>query len=446
MIVRARWTVLIAAIAGEAVTFALFLHRTDLPHHSLLLAVTSVALFIVAVSMLARVGLSARLMATLIIGVGAVFELIALTQQPLTSDDDYRYIWDGKVQLAGIDPYRYAPADPHLSALRDRLLFGAPGHCGHLIAGGCTAINRPTVHTVYPPVAEAAFTLVRLLSFGGHGGRLPFQVAGALGAMAVSVMLANLLRRRGRPMWLLALWAWSPVTISEFANNAHIDWLAVLLAVGALAYSARARPGRAGALLGAAIATKVYPVMLLPSLLRRRPATVIGAAAGVVVLGYLPHVLAVGTQVVGYLPGYLREEGYSSGSRLLLLGSVLPTPIDTIAGVIIGLGIAYWSYRHTDPTAPERTAVVVAGAALLIATPNYGWYAELLVALIVLSGAWEWMPVALAPTFTYLYRHDYLHTGIPSSVIYLIAALLTAALALLATPRTLDAARGIGNS
>jgi hypothetical protein len=428
--VRLRWTVLAAALVGEAITFAFYLHHLDVPHHSLLLATIAVPLFVIAVTQLASLDLAPRSGAVFILAVGALFELIALTQQPITSDDDYRYIWDGKVQLSGIDPYRYAPIDVHLSALRDRLLFGASGHCGHLFAGGCTAINRPSVHTVYPPVAQGAFVLVRLLSFGGHGDRLPFQLAAAVGALAVGIVLARLVWRRRRPIWLIALWAWSPVTISEFANNAHIDWLAVLLSVGALSLSVAGRSGRAGVLLGAAVATKIYPLVLLPAIARRRPFVLIGVAVAVVAGTYVPHVVAVGTQVIGYLPGYLHEEGYSNGSRLLLLGAVLPAPADTIAGLAIGLAVAFWVYRRTDPDAPERTAVVLAGAALLITTPNYGWYAELLVALIVVSGAWEWLPVALAPTFTYLYRHDYLHTGIPSSIIYLAAGLLTAALAI----------------
>jgi hypothetical protein len=36
-----------------------------------------------------------------------------------TFDDLYRYVWDGRVQAAGLNPYSYAPADPELAALRD---------------------------------------------------------------------------------------------------------------------------------------------------------------------------------------------------------------------------------------------------------------------------------------------------------------------------------------
>ena len=73
---------------------------------------------------------------------------------PLTSDDIYRYVWDGRVQLAGIDPYRFVPLDPALTFLRDAQLFPP---------GGPPAINRPGVHTIYPPGAQVLFTAVALL-------------------------------------------------------------------------------------------------------------------------------------------------------------------------------------------------------------------------------------------------------------------------------------------
>jgi hypothetical protein len=417
--------VLILALSIEAAVLVLFLHRTDIAHHSLLLVTISLPVFVAAVWLLARLHLPARRAMWIVLGAGVVFQLIALTQQPLTSDDDYRYIWDGKVQLAGIDPYRYAPNAPRLAFLHEPLLFGTPGHCAHLIPAGCTAINLPSVHTVYPPVAQAVFVLVRIASFGGHGGRLPFQLVAAAGVMCVSWLLARRALRGDRPMWLVALWAWCPVTISEFGNNAHIDWLAVLLSVLALTAAANRRAGLAGLLLGAAIATKLYPVIVLPALLRRRPAVVLATAAGFVAVSYVPHVLAVGTKVIGFLPGYLHQEGYSSGARLLLLDAVFPQPFDVVLGGLLAAAVAGWAWRRTDPDAPEHTVVALAGAAFLIATPNYGWYAALLIALIVMSGAWEWLPVALAPTFTYLYRHDYPSAGISSPAIYLVAALLT---------------------
>ena len=110
-----------------------------------------------------------RAVALIVLGAIAV-QLAALSAPPRGSDDLYRYIWDGRVQAAGIDPYSYSPAAPQLVSLRDPFLwphhstawcvspgtqlYGSPHG---LAVPGCTLINRPIVHTIYPPVAEAYF-------------------------------------------------------------------------------------------------------------------------------------------------------------------------------------------------------------------------------------------------------------------------------------------------
>ena len=420
----ARWWVVIAgATAAQALATALLLHPALIPfrvtHERLWLPLVTTPLFVVAVLGLSRVRASERMVAAVIVAVAASLQLIALTQPPATSNDDLRYIWDAKVQLAGIDPYRYAPDDPHLDRLHEPLLFA---RCAD--PTGCALLNRPSVHTVYPPVAQAAFAGIRVASAGGRGGQLPYQLAAALGALAITGLLLGFLRRRGRPIWHAAVWAWCPVIVSEFGNNAHIDWLAVLFAVSALIAYTAGRLRWAGALIGAAIATKVYPAVLLCSMLRRNPRRVLAYAAGVVALGYVPHVAAVGAKVIGYLPGYLREEGYAHGSRLQLLGLVLPQPVDSIVGAALLGALAWLCYRTADPTAPEFSATWLMGAVLLIATPNYGWYAALLIALVAMTAKWHWLPIALAPTFTYLVNGEFYNQDWSRPAIYGLAVVV----------------------
>lgn len=427
---RTSRVVLGVALAGQVGLTFLLLH---LARPSPWLPVT-LPVSVVALAALAGARLRRGATVALVLGVAALLQLIALTRPPLTSGDDLRYIWDAKVQLAGVDPYRYAPDSPALDRLHEPLLFTAD--CAR--PDGCARLNRPAVHTVYPPVAQGAFVAIRLLSAGGHGGQFPYQLAAALGVLAIAGLLVRRALQRDGPVWPVAAWAWSPVVVSEFGNNAHIDWLAVLLSLAGLGAYVAARPRWAGALVGAAIATKLYPALLLPSLLRRHPARVLACAVAVVAVGYLPHVLAVGTRVIGYLPGYLNEEGYSSGSRLLLLGRVFPHPFDTGVGALVLLALAVRCYRHADPDRPEESAVGLVGAAFLVATPNYGWYAALLIALIVMSRRWEWLPVAFAPTCTYLY------TGSTAggSLIYLAAAVLAVAGWRVRLDRSREAARG----
>ena len=414
----AAWVVLGLSLAAEIVGYAVLIRHPD-PHSAIHLLELATPLWVLAVVCLAVARPGPRVAALVVLGAAALLYAVAMTHAPTTSDDDFRYAWDAKVQLHGTDPYRYAPSAPQLAPLRDAALFGRPDHCQHAFPGGCTSINRPTVHTIYPPVAEAAFVVLRVLSGGGHGNHLPLQLAAALGALAVAWLLLRAGTARGRP-WRAAVWAWCPVVVTEYANNAHIDWLAVLLVVIAFATPLVRRTGWAGALVGAAVAVKLYPGLVLPSLMRRRPIIAVTSALGVVAVSYVPHVLAVGSGVIGFLPGYLRQEDYGSGRRLLLLGKIMPTSAATVVGALIVAAVALWAWRRGDPEDPARSAVVVVGITFLVFTPAFGWYSGLLVALVALTGALEWLPVCIAATVLYL---D--HPGHPT-LTYLAAALLVA--------------------
>lgn len=420
----ARLTLLVGFLA-YATLFAILLH-TGGRYTPLVLTAAAWPAAIAMVVLLVRCRLPAHAAAIAIGGGSALVQAIGLSAAPSTSDDVYRYIWDGKVQLAGIDPYRYAPQAPQLAQLRDGLLFGPTSTCAHPVPGGCTAINRPDVHTVYPPVAQGLFDAVRIAS-AGQGGVRPFQILAALGVLAVTAVLLAHAHRRGGALWPAALWAWSPLVVIEYANNAHIDWSAALLGVLALTLARGQRFAWAGVLLGAATLTKLYPALLVAALLRRRPLIVLASAAAFVAAAYLPHVLAVGHAVIGYLPGYLQEEGYSSGSRSLLLGAILPHPLDTAVGVIALGAAAVWCWRRSVTEAPEQVATVFVGVAFLIATPAYGWYGGLLLALVVMSARYEWLPVVVAPTLCYLVREEITQAPRPESVIYAIAGVAAAA-------------------
>lgn len=358
-----------------------------------------------------RVG--SRRVALLVVLVGLLgVQASALTRSVLISSDLYRYSWDGRVQSSGIDPYRYAPTDPALAGQRDGWLFPDVPTCRRIYQQpGCTRINYKDAHTIYPPVAEAEFALVHFLPLvqREHSQQLAgdFWVLIALGA------LAALLIRRGRdPRWVTLL-AWSPLVGVDVGSDGHIDAMAMALVAVTLLVAARPPTGlrslATGGLIGAAIAVKLYPVLVLPALLRwdrhvpwraqwRRPAAVLSAAAGLVGLSYLPHVAVVGTHVIGFLPQYLSVEGYSEGTRFLLLTAVgLSAGAAKVAAVLIlaAVGVAVLA---SDPArvSPARASLWLVGAAFLVATPVQPWYAVLLLGLAAAARRPEWLAVAAA--------------------------------------------------
>ena len=350
-----------------------------------------------------------RRAATGLVAAGSLaLALAGLAGAPRTSDDMYRYAWDGKVQAAGISPYAYPPDAKELSDLRDPWLFpprspGAdpcPGWDLRPTSGGvCTRINRPAVHTIYPPVAEGWYLAVHTLSPSGARDK-PMQLGGAALVVATTGALLLALRRRGADPRSAALWAWCPVVPVAAVNDAHVDTLGVLLTV--LALSVTTRPLRTGALLGAAIAVKLLPGLAMPGALARRTPRewlrIVPAAVAVVALAYLPYVLQSGAGVLGYLPGYLREEGYETGTvrRFALLRLVLPDSVAGPVALAAILATAVYVLRRGDPLRPWGGALVVTGVALVLTSPSYYWYALLVVALVALDGRWEWLAVPLA--------------------------------------------------
>jgi hypothetical protein len=120
--------------------------------------------------------------ALLVILTGALaMRLALLFADPYLSTDIYRYVWDGRVQAAGINPYRYMPAASELAPLRDVAIF--------------PNINRPdTAVTIYPPAAQAIFLAVtRIL-----GESVIAMKLGLIAFEALTVAtLMGLLRRLG---------------------------------------------------------------------------------------------------------------------------------------------------------------------------------------------------------------------------------------------------------
>ncbi|MGQ0630400.1 MAG: glycosyltransferase 87 family protein [Sporichthyaceae bacterium] len=425
------WVLLALALLGAQVAFLLAALSMGDPgpdgaRRVLVLYAGASVVFVAGALVVRRLPLRTSLAASL--AGGALLQAIALGFSPTTTDDFWRYLWDGKVQAAGIDPYRYTPLDPALAALRDPELFPVDDRTPEQVAAAvtdrrtdrcttagvprdCTQINRPNVNTIYPPVAEAAFLGLHYLSPAEHRV-ISLQIALALVAVAVGAALMWARHRAGADPRAAVWWTWCPVVWLEASNNAHIDVFAVLLLVAmfGLLAGARGAPSRrrlvgAGALFGAAVAVKFVPVLIAPALLIRRGHLLLGAAAALFALTYLPHVIAVGTDVLGYLPGYLEEEGYSGEQRFGVMRLVVPDALAPALAVGVGAVIAALVWRRAGGAVSPADALLVTGSAFVLVGPSQPWYGLLIVALVVLSDRPEWLAVAAAGYPVYQAAH-----------------------------------------
>jgi hypothetical protein len=310
------------------------------------------------------------------------------------SSDLYRYFWDGRVQRAGINPYRYPPEAPALTELRDAEIH--------------PRINRPWAHTVYPPGAQILFAGLALAAPDRIWALRVMLTACDLIAM---LALVTLLRRVGLPEGRVTVYAWAPLPIFEFAQAGHIDAVVIPLVLGALLAMGDRRPGLAGGLLGGAALIKLYPVALLPVLWKKGDARFPLVFLATVVLGYFPYVWGVGWKVVGFLPEYFsRFEEFNIGLRALLTDGIGLTGIPArllvsvllallLIGALVGLG-----RRRGDGFRDLMTACGIGVGVYLLLTPSsvHPWYVAWLIPFLVVLCEPGWWYLTGAVTLSYL--------------------------------------------
>src|SRR5215212_7155975 len=302
---------------------------------------------------------------TLLIAVAfaVVFRLSILFAPPYLSDDIYRYVWDGRVQAAGVNPYRYIPAAPELAHLRDDAIY--------------PKINRRDwAHTIYPPVAQVVFFLTTRISESVTWMKATMLLFELVTIWAVAQLLALL----GRPRQLLLMYAWHPLVVWEFAGSGHVDAIAIgFIALTFLAWQKRSNLG-AGFMLACATLVKLFPVVLIPALLKRGRWIIAIVFATTIVAGYLAY-LSVGPKAVfGAVPGYTQEMGVITGQQFYalslahkLFGLELSSLAYMIATVVVMGAIALWVlFRSSEDMLKHAT--VLATATTVLFAPHFSWY------------------------------------------------------------------------
>jgi hypothetical protein len=316
----------------------------------------------------------------LVFGIGIFLRAYVLLFDPLLSSDIYRYVWDGRVQAAGINPYRYFPAHEALAFLRDGTIF--------------PHINRADFAvTIYPPVAQFFFLIVTWI-----GESVTIMRLALLGCESVTVALIMLLlRRMNRPVTRVTAYLWHPLPLWEIANSGHIDALMVALMLLGLWIALTGHALRGAVLITFAALVKPIAAPVLAGIWRpwdlKMPFVVIAAAA----LCYLPY-LSVGWGVLGFLTkGYLVEEGIRDGNGLWLLslwrlvfgehqGDVV---VYVVLAALVLLFKGFFVARSSDRTIASTLADInmLLLLALLLLAPKYPWYFLVITPFTALCGS-----------------------------------------------------------
>jgi alpha-1,6-mannosyltransferase len=325
----------------------------------------------------------------------AVFRLSILFAPPYLSDDIYRYIWDGRVQAAGINPYRYIPSDNALTSLRDEEIYPKMNH-------------RDTAQTIYPPVAEVIFFLTTRGSESVTWMKTTMVLFEGLGIWAIAQLLASF----GLPRQRILIYAWHPLTVWEFAGSGHLD--AMIIGFLALALLARRRQAEmaSGVALASATLVKFFPAVLFPTLYKRWSWKMPLVFAITIVVAYLPY-LSVGPRgALGFLFGYAREQGIESGGQFFLLSAIRRLPlgghIPTAAFVVFALlilgGLAVWMLRKQERGDNDYivNGLVMAATFTVLLAPHFPWYFAWLIPFLCFIPSIPVFYLTLSSFFLYL--------------------------------------------
>jgi hypothetical protein len=282
----------------------------------------------------------------------ALWRLPFLLMPPGPDDDVHRYVWDGRVQRLGYNPYLVVPGDPALDGLH---------------TPETRTLNHPDVPSPYPAGAQLFFRAVTAI----HESVFALKVAFVVCDFAIAFILFDILRRSGQGAhWVLA-YAWNPLLAVEVTGSGHIDIVGVLLLLVSAAALARRWRAVAAVAFGLAVAVKFLPVVLLP-LYWKRVRVRDGALAAVMVgLLYIPF-LNHGRIPIGSLGTYVQSFRFNDPVFATFERLAGPQLLAGLA-VLLGFLTAIWMRSKTPASSADAFAWPMA-ATLLCAPVVYPWY------------------------------------------------------------------------
>jgi alpha-1,6-mannosyltransferase len=355
-----------AAVYASAMPLSAWLGVEPLRLHLLVFG-AAFALYLLALGLVVRGRAAGRGALGVILGSALVFRILLVWTPVYLSSDPYRYLWDGRVQWAGVSPYRYPPAAPELAMLRDLEVY--------------PQINRPTAVTVYPPAAQWLFALAAAVTPGTLPG---WRVLLLLADTVTVVLLLCLLGRLGVPAEVVLAYAWSPLVLFEGIQAGHMDLVMIPVMLLALIWRMDGSSGRAGLALGVAVLMKLYPAILLLAWWRKGDWRLPAAVVATVGLGYLPYAASVGLGALGFLPTYVSSsyEDFNLGLRALLTypfglsdpvvrGAAMTLLCTLLAAVLCWIAR---TSRHDAAGLWRATALAVGAYVVLVPTAMHPWY------------------------------------------------------------------------
>lgn len=282
----------------------------------------------------------------------AAWHVVYFRLPPGADDDIHRYVWEGRLQRLGYNPYLVIPSDPAVSALH---------------TAETRNLNNPDLPSPYPPGAQLFFRAVTAM----HESVFALKAAFVFCEVIIVLGLLDLLHRSQVGAHLVLAFAWNPLLALEVAGSGHIDIVGAMFLVISVAALARGWRAAAAVMFGLAIAVKFLPIVILPLYWKRiriRDAILVPAVIALLYMPFLHH----GRIPTGSLATYVQTFRFN-GPVFAILDRVAPPQLVAGLAVLAGLATSVWLRGEAKEFSPESLAWPMA-ASLFCAPVVFPWY------------------------------------------------------------------------
>jgi alpha-1,6-mannosyltransferase len=325
-----------------------------------------------------------------------MYATFLLQQTPTLSGDLYRYIWDGKLINNDISPYRYPPDASQLSYLRD---------------SNWQLVENNNIVSPYPPLLE----LLNALTYRLSPTVLAFKTLTVVFALGSIIALPFFLRRLQFDPRLSAIFAWNPLFVLEFGSSAHDDSMAIFLVLVSFYLLTNNRKIPSAAVMALAVVSKLFPLLIVPLLLKRWGIRATALLIALVVSFYVPFIL-LGGSVVAPISQYVFTSTplFNAGAFALIQsafsslgssGAVLAAR--AVEYSIFGAVLAWMLWQvlreDLDDIRLIRYSGILITVYIAFSSTVQPWYLSwVFVPFLVMMPAWSWIIFSGTIFLTYL--------------------------------------------
>lgn len=338
------------------------------------------------ISFLAYINLLQTGKTKLLWSVSMLASMMTVFSIPALSDDVYRFLWDGSLTVAGMNPFAVLPEDFQVQATDFQLFL-------------LERMNSPTYYSVYPAVLQLLFASASYLFSSWLIGQVVFlKLLLLCSQIAAAYFLVSLLGLTARNSKVALVYFLNPLVIVELMGNMHFEVLMIAFLIASLYCLWRKQYAWAGILLALSVGTKLVTLMILPFLLRKiwqkgfRPFSLAFTLSMLVL--FVPILYFSFNNFGQGLDLYFQKFEFNASVYYILrsigywikgynvIGSLGPA-----MAVVSGISILYLAYRKQSISLESicSASCIAFSIYLLLATTVHPWYISLALILAVLS-------------------------------------------------------------